>query len=466
MNQQRAQRPIGLVSLVCLVIGNMIGASVYVSSSYALKDLGDARIVLIVWTIGGVHAIAGAIAYGALAKRMVVSGGEYSYLTRCVHPIIGFVAGWISLLAGFTAPIAATALLFGAYVCDASSETYLSRSLGTAAIVVGATLHCVNLRMGAWFNNGIVFVKLLFLGVFVAVGLVYMSHHSHSGIFPGVSPADSATVQTIWERLSAPGMVTSMALSLFWISLAYTGFNASIYIAGEIDGEGTGNSSESGKKQSVSPIVGKSMLYACVLVTGIYLVLNYIFLYALEPDRIVAGGDKFVSDVALNVGGPFLREMMRAVIALSAATSIMAMVGIGPHVYARMAADGRLPAFFKTDSDVPRLAIILQAALSCIVVWSTYLKQLIEYLGLTLTACGALTVCTLWFAKRQLTKDNPLRWYEHLSAGFYVCLALILLWFARIAKPEQFYYCVATFASGLLVYLIANVFSAIRKSAK
>lgn len=474
MNEPRPQRPIGMISLVCLVIGNMIGASVYVSSSYAMSDLGDQRVVLLVWALGGLHAMAGAVAYAALAKRMAISGGEYSYLTKCVHPVIGFIAGWISLLAGFTAPIAATALLFGVYITGTGADSIETRTAGTLAIVVAAVMHCVNLRAGSWVNNGVVFVKLFFVALFILSGLFYI----YSGPLP-FSPSDTVAgnasgTQTLWQLVSSPGMSTKIVLSLFWISLAYTGFNASIYIAGEVDGrieaklgddghgapDGgvavTAQHSEAAELQ-YKPIVGRSMIVACVLVTAVYLLINYVFLYALPTDKIISGRENFASDVAYNVGGDWMRSIMRAVIALSGATSILAMVATGPRVYAQMAADGKLPKFFDSQDDAPRLAILFQAALSCVVVWITYLKQLIEYLGLTLSACGALAICTLWISRKQLTKRYPIRWYEHVCAAIYVGVAVVLLWYAGMMKREQFMYCVGTFASGIVIYFVAKL---------
>ena len=128
-----------------MIVGNMIGVGVYVGSYYSLLSLKDARLVLLVWLIGGIHAICGAIAYGAVASRLPVSGGEYSYLSRCVHPAIGFIAGWISIIAGFTAPIAASALLMGEYLVGADAAGTIAsddisrvRIIATAAIVVAA----------------------------------------------------------------------------------------------------------------------------------------------------------------------------------------------------------------------------------------------------------------------------------------------------------------------------------------
>lgn len=432
-----------------------------------MNDLGDQRVVLFVWTLGGLHAIAGAVAYAALAKRMAISGGEYSYLTKSVHPVIGFIAGWISLLAGFTAPIAATALLFGVYVTNQSADSFETRTAGTLAIAVAAIMHCVNLRAGSWLNNGVVMAKLFFIAIFILSGLFYI----FSGPLP-FSPIDTVAgnphgTKSLWELLSSPGMSTKIILSLFWISLAYTGFNASIYIAGEVDGnldssnDYDTNSNPQSPTQSTArykPIVGRSMIIACLLVTAIYLSINYVFLYALPTDKIISGRENFASDVAYNVGGTWMRSLMRAVIALSSATSILAMVATGPRVYAQMAADGKLPRFFASDNSTPRLAIILQAALSCLVVWITYLKELIEYLGLTLSACGALAICTLWLSRKQLAARYPIRWYEHFCAAVYVGVAITLLWYAGMMKREQFMYCVGTFASGIVIYFVARMF--------
>ena len=114
----RARR-IGPWTAAALVVANMIGAGVFTTSGFALADLGDRRFVMLAWVVGGVLALCGALSYGALARRIPESGGEYTFLTATVSPLAGFLAGWVSLLAGFTAPIAAAALGLQAYLAAA-----------------------------------------------------------------------------------------------------------------------------------------------------------------------------------------------------------------------------------------------------------------------------------------------------------------------------------------------------------
>lgn len=445
---------IGLVSLVCLVIGNMIGSGVYVSSTYALGALGDARLVVLAWVIGGLHALCGAIAYAALAKRVRMSGGEYAFLSRFVHPAIGFMAGWISLVAGFAAPIATAALVFGEYLCETPEATIAARSVACIWIVICAAFHWINLKTGAWVNNAVVMIKFVGFGIFIVACFQFLLRSSASGGTASFAPAlDQSLLATdYFAKLASPEVLTAMLVQLFFISLSYTGFNASIYIAGEIaDGEPTET-----VEQPPSPIVPQSMILACGIVTLLYVLLNTLFLACDTRDSIVSNGDYFVSGVAMNVGGEFLQWVMRITIALSSATSVLAMMATGPRVTMQMAEDGWLPRWLGAGSRVPRGAIIVQALVSSAVVWIASVLELISYLGLTLTACGALATSTLWVAHREMSQRRAIAWWEHAALAVYIAGACGLLGAAWIVKPMQFWLCLATFASGIGIYWIAR----------
>lgn len=452
-SSRRTGATIGFVSLVCLVIGNMIGSGVYISSSYALGALGDARLVLVAWALGGLHAICGSVAYAALARRISISGGEYAFLSRFVHPAIGFTAGWISLIAGFTAPIATAALVFGEYICATPQATTEARTVATIWIVLCALFHWVNLRTGSWVNNGVVLLKMIGFVIFGAacIRFLFMGTVAHP-----VTPFAPALDRSLGEldylqQLTQPNLLFLMLIQLFFIALSYTGFNASIYIAGEVA------PAEHDRSAPRSSLIPASMIVACIAVTAIYLVLNYLFLACDTKESILDGKDYFVSGVAMRVGGVPLQWVMRITIALSSATSVLAMIATGPRVYAQMARDGWFPRWFGADEEVPRNAIVVQAVLSCCIVWLASVLQLISYLGITLTACGALATSTLWIAYRELHARRPIAWWEHACLAIYVAGAILLLVAAWYVQRTQFLLSAATFASGLLVYAIMRL---------
>jgi len=454
-------RSIGLVSLVCLVIGNMIGSGVYISSTYALGALGDARLVLLAWALGGAHAICGAIAYAALAKRIPMSGGEYSFLSRFVHPSIGFMAGWISLIAGFTAPIATAALVFGNYMSESRTANDTTRWIATGLILTGALFHWIHLKTGSWVNNGIVLLKFIGFAVFAMACIGFLQQPSTGDPEVPFVPALSESIVSFdyLVKLDHAAIWMTILVQLFFISLSYTGFNASIYIAGEIDGRIAGeqtNLEGSNTSKDGNMLVPRSMIIACLLVTAIYLGINYLFLACDSREAILAGGDYFVSDVAYDVGGSTLRWVMRITIALSSATSVLAMLATGPRVYAQMAADGWLPSWLGYQNDVPRGAIGIQAALSIALVWLANILDMISYLGITLTACGALATSTLWIAYQAMSDRRPIAWWEHIALAVYIAGALLLLVAAWFVKPVQLWCCLGTFASGIAVYLVSR----------
>lgn len=407
-----------LLTLTCLVIGNMIGAGVFTTSGFALADLGTPHRVMLGWLIGGLIALCGALSYGGLARRMTESGGEYLFLSRFIHPAVGFLAGWVSLLAGFTGAIAFAALAFESYL-PARPAWLPAGSVAMLAVLVFTALHAFQINLGAVSQNFIVIVKLVMLVVFL--------------LFAVRAPMATGSAAPVSEF-----SITALAGSLVWISLSYSGFNAAVYVAGEA-------------REAVTN-VPRALWLGTLITMGFYLALNAIFMY-WPAQSVVAGQEDVAAVAATSIGGVWLASFVRAIIALALCTSISAMLMAGPRVYAQMAADGVLPGFFRFQGAVPRAAIFLQAGLVILVIAFSNLKGLLSYLGLTLSLCAALTVASLFVLRRRGEDKFVVTGYPFTPA-IYVGATLLFAVLAVRRNPWEIAGTVVTVLSGLPVYFL------------
>ncbi len=355
-------RHIGLWTATALVVANMIGAGVFTTSGFALADLGQSRYVLWAWALGGLVAMCGTFCYAGLARRFPQSGGEYWFLSRCFHPLAGFLAGWISLLAGFTAPIAVSALALQAYLAPSLGLRSEGRQLASAIILIAFVLHGLRRREGLLIQNLAVLVKLVLLTGFIALGLLRA---------PELAPRTAGLVPFEWG---------AFAVSLVWISFSYSGWNATVYLTGEV--------------RDPQRNAARSLWLGCGAVTLVYLALNAVFLMAVPAEELAGRAD--VALVAARaLGGEGLARGVGAVVALALFTSVSAMMLAGPRVYARMAQDGFFPPFLAFDGEVPTATIGLQAGLALLVVWWSELEELLGYVGFTLGLSSAAAVVGL-----------------------------------------------------------------------
>src|SRR5215470_15682738 len=127
-------RQLGFVSSTALVISNMVGTGIFATTGFMAGDLGDARLILACWTVGALFALAGALSYSELGINFPSSGGEYVYLTHAFGPEWGFMTGWVSFFAGFSAPIATAALAFSDYL----GYFFPSLQQARAPVVIGS----------------------------------------------------------------------------------------------------------------------------------------------------------------------------------------------------------------------------------------------------------------------------------------------------------------------------------------
>lgn len=432
------RRQLGLTSAVALVAASMVGAGVFTTSGYTLAALGTPDRVLLAWLVAGVVAVCGAICYGGLARYFHESGGEYLFLARSIHPAAGFVAGWVSLLAGFTGAIAFAATVLESYlVPDQESSSRLANlPAGTVASVVVLLMalpHLWRVRPGAGLQNLLVIVKFVMLIGFIGLALTMF-------------PSDWAGLKFSNQAVSSPFSMVDFAMSLTWISLSYCGFNAAVYVSGEI--------------HHPERTVPRALLLGTVIVMAFYLALNAVFVLAPDPVMITSQED-VAAIAAWSLGGERLEYLIRGVVVLSLVTSVSAMVMTGPRVYAQMAEDGLFPRSFgfaaNAESETPRLAIVLQAILAVGVIAISDLGSLLSYLGFTLSVSAALTASSLvWLRYRHGYAAVPIPLYP-LPPILFIGGTLLFAGLTAYRQPIQCLAGVVTILVGLVVYLVIRV---------
>jgi APA family basic amino acid/polyamine antiporter len=423
------------LTLIGLVIASMIGAGVFRTSGALLADLPPFWILWL-WVVGGAIALLGAVSYGGLVRQITASGGEYLFLSRAVHPLAGFLAGWISLIAGFSGALAFTAdtlarysnlteLLPGAAASTESSAAQAVKWLAIAIVLLGAMLHAVRVRPGARAQTVLVLMKIVLLVGLVLAGLAAGRDQWSAGW--------QAAARDGWSHWLAahdawpcPDL-TVLAMGLLSISFAYSGFNAAVYVAGEVD-----------HPQQRIP---RAMRWGTAIVVVLYGLLNYIFVALAAPSR---EADAFLAVSAFGqLVGPWAATATRVAIILALITSVSSLSLAGPRVIAQMAVDGYMPRWLAPRADAPpRAAIALQAAVAIGLLLSPI--DLLSYTATLLSVSAAGTAaCLLLPALRGTPGHRPViawPWPPLLFAIFsltFVGLSLLQLWQDRSVTIRQ-----------------------------
>lgn len=417
---------IGWVPATALVVANMVGTGIFVTSGFVARDLGSAPLAFIVWLVGGVLALSGATAYAELGTMFPRAGGEYVYLSRAYHPAVGFASGCVSLLVGFAAPIAASAMACGAY-----AQTVLSfvpvQGLAIALIVVLTAVHMVHVAVGANVQTVFTGIKVALLAAFAGAGvLIGRGDIAHFAI----RSVDAGPAQ--------------VALSLVFVSFAYSGWNAAAYVAGEL--------------REPARTLPRALLVGTTMVIGLYLALNVAFFYAADPRQL---GDRpeLVADVAARaLFGDAVGDAIAGLVALALVSSVSAMVMAGPRVAVAMAEDGLAFASLsrRNRGGAPFLGLGLQALVAIALVLSATFEDLLTYVGFLLTIFSALTV--LGAALLRWTEPERPRAYRapmlFASASAFVGVSIWIVVVALRERPAASAYGLLTIAASLSLYAV------------
>jgi APA family basic amino acid/polyamine antiporter len=427
-----------------MVIANMIGTGIFTSIGFQVMNppigIPDPFAIMFIWFIGGVFALCGATAYAEVATTFKESGGEYTFLSKIYHPIVGFASGWVSIIVGFSAAIAALALASGDYLMPIMNEL-LGSNLPeftpkiVAIILIGLVtfIQLGGVVTGGLFQNIITTIKLLFILVVIITPFFFLADSGKSNV--SFSPTSSS-----WSTIfSLP-----FAGSLVYVMFAYSGWNSSSYIAGNM---------ENPKKN-----LPFSLVTGTAIVTLIYLALTGVFMYVCTFDEMrgkVAIGNIVISKVfneqtALIFAGLF---------AVALVSGINAMFIAGPRVAQRMGEDYRIFSFLKGQNEkgAPVNAILLQTLISISIVLLFDFRMILQYIELTLSIFCLLTVVGVFVIRaRKLGDESSIKtWGYPFTPLLFIAVTLwMILYFVQM-EPMRLVWTGVTILSAVVIYFLS-----------
>ncbi len=424
-------RRLGASTGTLLVVANMVGTGVFATTGLLVEDLNHAGTVLLAWLFGGVVALCGALTYGELAAAIGRNGGEYRLLTDIFHPSIGFASGWISLVVGFSAPIAASALAFGIYA-SAVWPAVPPKLAGSGLIALVSIAHGARVGLGAGLQNVFTAAKILLILGFIAA-------------------AAAAIPSARWPTLfQVPGggsdlLSPAFAIGLIYVAFAYSGWNGAAYLAGEIRNPG----------RNTPVALGLGTAFVVLM----YVALNAVFLLG-APLTSLAGQVEVGHVVAVQLFGADAGELFSGLIALALISSVSAMVMTGPRVYEAMGADYERLRFLRSrlKTSGPIASTALQAALAIAMLMTSSFEALLMYIGFTLSISTGLTTAGIFVHRRKFPRaPRPYRAFGYpFTPLLFVAFAGWMVYHSVTQRPLESLWGAATIVAGLLFYRLAR----------
>jgi len=410
----------------------MIGTGVFTSLGFQLKDIQSVFPLLMLWIIGGITALFGALTYSELAAALPRSGGEYHLLSRIIHPAIGFVGGLVSSTVGFSAPAVLASIALGNYFSAVFTQ-FNPTMIAVIALIVFHLLHGISLKYGTLFQDGATAVKIGLILIFIIAGLL-MANPQDIQLFP--KPGD----MTI---MLSPGF----AVSLVWVSYAYTGWNSAVYIAGEVKNP----------KKNIS----RSLLFSTGFVMILYVLLNFVFLYSAPMEAMV--GKVEVGYVAgIRIFGGLGADIIGIGIAILLISTVSSYVYIGPRIMQVMGEDHSYIGFLakKSKQGVPVNAFVLQFIISMLFILSSSFEQVLLYTGISLILTTTATVIGIFVLRiKEPELDRPYRaWGYPWTPGIFILVNLWILFYTFKEQPFESMVGLGIFGAGMGIYYVGRKF--------
>ena len=411
-----------------IVISTMIGTGVFTSLGYQVVAIKSGFSLMLLWAVGGVIAFFGASAYAELGSVFKRSGGEYQLLGKLYHPALGFVAGWISVTVGFAAPASIAAIALASYL-----ETLIpglpQSHVAAGTVLILSIIHASSLKIGSSLQNFTTALKLLLILVLIGFSLTIDTPQ----------PLSLLPVESSWPEIFSP----AYAVAFVYVSYAYIGWNSAIYILDEM--------------QDPAKDLSWALLLSTVVVTILYLLLNWSFLYTV-PLSVLEGQIEvgFLAGDAIfgSVGG----KIMAGAIAFLLISTVSAYVFLGPRVTQVMGQDisGLSWLSHTAKNGLPVRAFVLSTILSLTFIYTSTFEQVVLYTSFSLILITTLTVTGVFIIRTKKLNPAFRMWGYPIAPAIFVAVSIWSLVFVAIDKPFESLISVGILGFGLLIHLLTS----------
>ena len=421
---------LGMPTATAVVIAAMVGSGVFTTLGFQVVEIRSTFAIMMVWLVGGVVALCGAFTYAELGAALPRSGGEYHLLRRVYTPALGFLSGWVSATVGFAGPSALAAMALASYTATfipGIPENHLA-----AGVVLGFSLiHASSLQVGTTFQNLLTVLKVCLILGFVGAAFT----------------VDQVQGITLWPQAGDVGLITgpAFAIALIFVSYAYTGWNAAIYVAGEI--------------KQPSRTLPRSLLLGTLAVTALYVLLNYVFLRTVPMDEL-AGQIEVGFLAGVHIFGEAGGQVTAGIIAGLLASTVSAYVFLGPRILMVMGED--MPALtwlsVKSQRGLPVNAFVFQTLVTLALIYTSTFDQVMLYASILLIANSTLAVAGVYVLRmNEPNLPRPYRtWGYPLTPAVFLAVNIWTLMYVLQTRPFESFVGLVILGVGLTLYAVVQ----------
>lgn len=417
---------IGWKTAVAIVVSNMIGTGIFTTLGFQLTDITNTYSIFLLWFIGGILALFGAFCYAELGSHFKGNGGDFIYLKETYHPLLGYLVSWISLIIGFSSPVALAALAMSKYL--SAFDVSFGNSFAIGIIFLVSVFLSFSLQASSRFHNFFTLIKIAFIIVLIIIGI---------GISDSEAIGNSLKFDDSWQKEI---MLPAFATSLVFVTYSYTGWNSASYIAGEI--------------KDVQKNLPKSLIVGTVFVTVCYLLVNFIMLKH-APVNQLAGKEDVMGEAANNMLGNTFGKIVNIFIALQLVATISGYLWVGSRLTQAFAKENRLWKSLSVGNKkgIPVRAIFAHAVIATLIILTGSFKEIFVYTAFILQLFASLAISTAYFIKkedRKIFKSNLF----YIFPTVFLLFSIYILYFTLIHNPKESIIGLGIVAVGIVLYLI------------